>query len=320
MSSEVVITEDDKMPSLIQQISRIAHRGLVDSEEVVEETIIKPPLKKSFVNIKACSKVHEQNVKMVNDSTTPCITGCCFIPNGRLVVCDNKNKTVKFLDKDMKIYFAFPCNKGPWDVDCLNEDCIVVTTPDAKAIQFIDIKPGIKPKYILDIGYKALGVTVNDNHMFAVIADGDKQKYGVEIRNRYGDYVAFIEHIGSEWPQRICTNVDGSKLYYSGRSYTSLYVNCLTRAGFGLYSIRTTALKDLKSLICDDEENLIVCDAGTKGLYVIHSNSVVGDTILSEQDGSVPQSMCFNRINDMLTVASQQETVVKLTAYKLEYD
>ena len=320
--SEVAITEDDKMPSLIQQISRIAYRDTADSEEVPEEMTATQSRKKSFLNIKTCSFVQEQDVKMINDSNTPCITGCCFIPNERLVVCDYSNQKVKFLDKDMKIYFAIPYAKGPWDVDCLNEDCIVVTIPATKSIQFIHIKPGIKSKYKCDIGYKVYGVAVNDKHIFAIIADMDKQQYGVQILNQYGDYVAFIKHIGSElyMPQHICTNIDGSKMYYSGGSNRFLFVNCLTRVGFALYSIRTRALELPKTLICDDDENLIVCDAGTKCLHVINSGGVVGDMILSEQDGFSPQSMCFDKLSDKLIVASWKEKDVKLTVYKLEYD
>lgn len=259
---------------------------------------------------------------MINDSKTPCITGCCFIPNGRLVVCDNNNQTVKFLDKDMKINFTIPCSDGPWDVDCLNEGCIVVTIPERKSIQFIDIKPGIKPKYIHYIGHKAYGVAVNGERMFVSMADTilEKQRLcGVQILNKDGKYVAFIEHIGSGSPQNICTNVDGTKMYYSGGYGTSLFINCFAREGYGLYSVRTNILKSPRSLICDDDENLIVCDDGTKRLHVIDSSGVVSDTILSEQDISVPQSMCFDKINGILNVVSQKEKVVKLTAYKLEY-
>lgn len=317
--SQYVITEDDMAPSLIKQISDIAHRDIADSEEAVEEKII-PAQKKSFLKMKVCCSVQEEDVKMINDSNIPYIRGCCFIPNGCLAICDYANRKVKFLNRDMKIFYSIPCSEAPWGVDCFNENCVVVTIPAASSIQYIRMKPGIRLNFEIDVGYKVYGVTINGNITFVVVADYEKQKYGVQLLTGYGQKSSFIEHIGFGAPKCICTNMDGSKLYYSGGSYSSHYVNCLTQTGFGLYTIRTSALKDITTLISDDDENLIVCDVSTKCIHMIDSNGAVCGTVLSEKDVLQPQSMCLNKGNDLLIVASNNKGVVKLTAYKLEYD
>ena len=136
--SQYVLTEDDKIPSLVQQISDIAHRDIADSEEAVEEKT-NTSQKKSFLNIKTCFSVQEEDAKMINDYGTPLITGCCFIPSGRLAVCDSSNKNVKFLDKDMKLFYSHSCSEAPCDVDCLNDRCIVVTLPAAKSIMRVSM-------------------------------------------------------------------------------------------------------------------------------------------------------------------------------------
>ena len=317
LPAEYVITEDDNIASLIQQISDIGHKKVTDSDEAAVDAK-DTPKKESFVNIKECSHVQEEDIQMINDTQSTSITGCCFMSNGGIALCDNTNDKVKFLDKDMKIYYSFPCAK-PWDVDSFSESIIVVTTPDAKSIQYIYIKPGIKTYCKVDIGYRVYGVhvSVNNKTTFVVIADNEKQRYGIQILKGYGTKLRFINHTGTGQPRYICTNIDGSKLYYSGRRYTSVFVNCMTQTEFGLYTIHTSSMKESLTLMCDDDENLIACDR--ECIHVIDSQGVVCGTVLPEKD-SYLQSMCLDKANGILIVASGKDKIVKLTAYKLKYD
>ena len=320
VSSEYTITEDDKLKSLIQQISDMGHKKVTDSEEVAKDGIATPK-KKSFLKIKECLPVKEKDIKMINDSETPDISGCCFIPNGRLVICDRYNKKVKFLTMDMKIFYSIVFQEEPWDVACLGDYQIVVTIPKSKSMEYIEIKPGIQPRYKVDVGHPCFGVAVHENSIFVAIADHEKKIYGIQVLEGFGRKLYFIEQRDIGNPKCVCTNTDGSKIYYSAGSYSSLFIKCLTKEGHGLIVIRAATLKDLNTLICDDDGNLIACDVfrGSKCIHLIESQGDVCGTILSEKDGYL-QSMCFDQANDLLAVASCQDKIAKITTYKFKYD
>ena len=91
---EIHITEDDTLSTLIQQLTSIGHRDIVDSEEIVEEATNDQSRKKSFLNVSSCSLIKELDITIPFDKMKAYITGSCFLSDGKLVICDNNNKTV----------------------------------------------------------------------------------------------------------------------------------------------------------------------------------------------------------------------------------
>ena len=76
------------------------------------------------------------------DKYIPNITGCCFLPDDGVIVCDFDNKTLKLLEMELKIKFTILCQTSPLDVARFDGDSVVVLFSD-NSFQRIRVKPGI---------------------------------------------------------------------------------------------------------------------------------------------------------------------------------
>ena len=227
---------------------------------------------------------------------------------------------MKILNSDLKIKYTLPCIRGPWDIDSVDESSVAVTFPSANTLQLIAINPGVKIKETFDIGYECYGITVHGKRIFVCINDYQKSTYGVKVLTEKGEELTLIPTLGAGWLRYLCLNADGTKIYYTGGAGTFLFINCVTVEGYGIYSATSTTLRYPRGLICDVNGNLIVCDDETKGVHIITSEGVVGNTVLTEKEGFGPKSLSLNRSNDSLVVGSYKRDASRLTVYKLDYN
>ena len=317
---EIRIMEDEMLQDLIQQLANIGKRETNDSEEILDESV----KKMTFIDIKSCSLIQEADIKLPNDEKVPCISGCCFFPGEGVILCDSYNRKIKILDKDMKIKFTVPCPDSPNDVAYLNECSAVIISTSANTLQFISIKPGVKLQTRKQLKHSLYGFTVYNGKIFISCYNNEKEKSGISVLSAIGEDEDFIPQNGPDfrYPQYLSLNSDGSKIFYIGSSNQSLFVTCLTRSGYGIYSVCNTTLKDPRSIVCDGAGNSMVCDMGTKNVHIIDCNGCVGDSLMTITDDFKPTSMCLNGNGDTLIVASVQNNhnkTSKLTVYRLDY-
>ena len=69
----------------------------------------------------------EVNIRLSDDSNTPHITGCSFLSNGRILLCDNRNKNVKLLDSDMSVKKSLKLSENPYNVAAVSENEAIIT-------------------------------------------------------------------------------------------------------------------------------------------------------------------------------------------------
>ena len=311
---EIHITEDETLPVLIQQLASIGHREIVDSEEIVEEPTNDQSKKNSFLNI---SLVKESDIKLPDDKQTPYITGLCFLSNGDIILCDFHNKKVKVCDKDMKMRFAIPCSDEPWDVDCINDSSVVVTVPGAKSLLFIAIKPGMKLEQTKAINFKCYGVGVKKEAIY--VCGGEQHHLGIKVLTLEGNEMSFFAHMGAGFVRYIHLNDDGTNICYTGGSENIPFVTCLNRDGYEIFSVTRAELKYPRSVVCDKNGNWLVCDDEMKTIFVINSEGVVCNTLMSREDEFEPKSLCLDFDKDILIVPLWSKNSSKLAAFKLNY-
>ena len=322
------IKQDKNHQTLLDQLYQLVHQDVVSeeyagSEEVADDATNGQP--KTFINIKSCPDVKEVNVRVHNDESVPHITGSCWLPDGQVILCDYQNKKIKILDKDFNIKFAAPCPTEPWDVDYIDESSAVVAMPNAKALQFISIKPGFKFQQKRDLNLSCRGVSVHDKNIFVCIDESEPSKWGVKILNLNGNDVAFISHIGAGDPRKICVTADGTKVCYTGGSGNDLFINCVTKDGYGIFSVSSSELGYPRGIVRDECNNIMVCDGIKKCVQIICPDGVCGNVLLTDKNNMYsPTSMCLSKTYDNLIVASYKyvssgPSLSKLTVYKLEY-
>ena len=320
---KIVIREDEMLPDLFQQLTSIGQRETTESEEIQDGIGDKQKKEKSFLDIKSCTALQESDIKLPNDEKVPNITGCCFSPDDGIIICDHDNKKLKILDKDMDIRFTIPCPASPWDVARFDENSVVVLYALDCSFQFVCVKPGIILQQKKPTKMYCYGLESSNKIVYISGYDSERNSHGVASFVKDGRMATFIPFIGAEnqsLGSYLSLSNDNTNIYYVGRSSNACFINKLSTSGYGLYSVCTTSLKKPKSMICDTEGNLIICDTGTKGVHIIDSDGKVGNTILTIIDDYVPTSMCLNASRDTLIVASSQKQSSRITVHKLNYN
>ena len=317
---DIHITEDETLPSLIQQLKNIVHRDIVDSEEITEGATNDPSINKSFLNVSSCSLVKETDIRLPYDAKVPYISGFCFSSGGDIILCDFENMKVKLADKDsMTVKFSIGCSKPPFDVDRINDSSAVATVPESRSLLFIKTKPGLKLQGLKVIDFAGYGVAVYNQTIYVCGNASCGIKKGVKVLSPQGEAISFIAHTGSGIPHYICLSDDASNVCFTAGSGQLSTINCLTRDGYGIFSVSDKCFKYPRSLVCDKTGNCLICDDEMKTIGIVNSVGAVCNTLVTRKDEFQPKSLYLKSSDDLLVVALWSEKCSKLAVYKLNY-
>ena len=321
---DTTITEDRHLPSLLDQMSKLTHQGVADSDEFHEnENGNGDEQKRSFLKLKSCTNIKTVDPRVRSDKDSLSITGCCWLPDDNgVILCDyaSKNKTIKLIDKDFNVTFAAICSSEPYDVALINdESCAVVTLPETKDIQFIEIKPGFRFKEKKNINFTGYGVDANAKYIF--VCGSESSTKGVKLLTLSGEDAGLIPYLGTGTPYKLCLDSTG-KIYHTGGYGNSMYVTSVTVDGHGLFSVSSKDLHEPRGIVCDKDGNVLVCDVTKKCAQVISSAGVCDNIVLTDNEYR-PRALCINKSCDRLIIAWRRASDpynTKLTLYNLEYD
>ena len=320
-SYNTTITEDKKLPSLLDQLSRLVHQDVTDSDEAQDEGN-EDETTKSFLKLKSCTAIKTADPQVRSDKGQLWITGCCWLPDDNgIILCDyeSKNKTLKILDKDMNITFTATCSGDPFDIALINEKSAVATFPCTKEIQFIEIKPGFKLKQKKNISFVGFGVGVKSQYI--IVCGSESSTKGVKLLTLTGDDMSFIPYLGTGTPKKLCLGSSGN-IYYTGGSGNDVYINCVTVDGHGIFSVSSQSLDCPAGIASDEEGNVLVCDENKRCVQIISSTGLCGNIVLTDSQYK-PMAMCINRSFDLIIISwrnSASPYNSKLTLYRLKYD
>ena len=280
-SYNTTITEDKNLQSLLDQLSRLVHQDVTDSDEAQDEGN-EDETTRSFLKLKSCTAIKTVDPQVRSDKGRLWITGCCWLPDDKgIVICDygSMNKTLKILDKDMNVTFTATCSSDPFDIALINEKSAVVTLPCTKEIQFIEIKPGFKLKEKKNISFEGFGVGVHNQYIIVCVSESSTK--GVKLLTLAGDDTSFIPYLGTRTPTKLCLGPGGS-IYYTGGSGNDVYTNCVTVDGHGIFSVSSQSLNDPAGIVSDEEGNVLVCDESKKCVQIISSTGFCGNIVLTD--------------------------------------
>ena len=322
--AKICIREDEMIPDLLQRLKGIAH-GIVAQSEETDSDLNNTQPQNSFICIQSCTSVRDADIKLPDDAKVPNITGCCYLPDERVVLCDYDNKKIKFLDKELKIKYAIPCTESPRDAANLDENRIVVLYGSDNSFQFVCVKPGLILQKKRSTKIYCYGLNSLQEIIYISGIDQETKSRGIALFSWEGRLCKFVQCVGSDLQYLglyLALNVTENEVsvFYVGSSYPCSYINKLSSKGYGIYSVCATSLKKPKSLTCDTSGNLLICDTDTKSVHVVDSGGQVGNSVLTEAGDFAPTSMCLTADRYKLIVASRQNDSAKITVYKLKYE
>ena len=96
---------------------------------------------KIFMDVKNWTFQDKLKVQFSGDMNSSVVTGCCFMPSGELVICDNSNQLVKSF---ANIQSSVLLPAAPFDIAAIDKKNAVVTLPEQKELQLIKVIPIIQ--------------------------------------------------------------------------------------------------------------------------------------------------------------------------------
>ena len=256
-------------------------------------------------------------VRLDDDKTISWISGCSFMPSGDLVLCDRNNGKVKFLDRKCKDKDSLSLNDKPWSLSVIDDSNVIVTLPDTKQLQYIQLVPHMKAGRVILLDKKCFGVAVVGNEIYVSChntpGEGEvrvldpsgnlKRQLGV---NKDGSYQF-------QNPFYLTVSTTGKKIFVS--DYSTSIITCMEPDGNIIYQYKDGDLRYPEALFADAGDNIFVCGWNSDNVQVITADGRKHGTLISANDGlQQPYSIAFRESGNTLVVGCLSNNIF---CYKL---
>lgn len=243
-----------------------------------------------------------------------CITGCEFLPNGKLLVCDNGNKKVKLFDKKFKCVSAHGLHSLPWDIAVVDKERAVVTIPDRKQLQFIGMHHRISIKESVTLEQNCWGISYSNEQLFVTCWSRDaKEVIILDTRGKPKRRISTVQSQPFHTPWFVSGFND--TMYVS--DWGTYIVQGLTTTGIALSKHRKSNLVGPLGLCRDPDENVYVCGRDSNNIHQLSKDGSEHRIFLSEKDGiRQPLNICHRPADDKIIVTSWMSD--KITVFRLQ--
>ena len=259
----------------------------------------------------------EVNIKSSDDSNDPEITGCAFLSNGSVLLCDYQNSKVKLLDSDWSVSKSLKLSDQPGNVAAVDANEAIITFLSIKDLQYISTHPDLK-----------LGKTITL----------PEQCYGLQVVNDE-IYTAYHKSSGHDeiWKLDRSGNMKSKIVLPQSSSYGSLYlglgsltdhnprvyltddinsrVRCYQLDGRMVYQYKDKELTAPRGIYVDSAGNSLVCGCASDNVVVITSDGRKHRELLTSENITRPQCIDFRPEDNTLIVGCWCNS--KLFVYKL---
>ena len=265
----------------------------------------------------------EVDIKLSEDSKIPWISGCDVLQDGGVILCDRSNNKIKLLDSSFTLKENLKLNASPKDVSAIrdNSSSCIITLPDAKQLQYIEIIPTLKTGRVIQIDKKCWGLHVVGEEIYVTVNDNMCAKSGeVRVLDFDGNLIRKIglSHDGScMFVHPYCLRVSPSSknIYVSDQRMPST-ITCLKSDGSVVYQYTDQDLKSSTGICVDAADNILVCGDNSHNVQIVTSMGRKHSTVLTEKDClKNPFSIAYRQKDDTLIVGCYKQN--SLFIYKL---
>ncbi|XP_060561275.1 uncharacterized protein LOC132721044 [Ruditapes philippinarum] len=240
----------------------------------------------------------EENIRMKNDKTQPCICDVCQLPDGTIILADYSNTRIKRLDVNYKIKDCFDLESYPRGICCTGNTEVAVKLDNNK-VWFISVGSSLsKVKDISVKGRGYFGMTYCAGKLW--VYDGN----GVNVYCMDG---TLSNSIGSDGNRhRIFTSiqqmtVSGENVYvahYSGGAF------CLTRDGTVKRELRDKRLAEIRGVCVANDGTVFISGYSSQNIMMFNSEGKCLGELVTKDSGLVnPLSLLFDDKTNCLVAA-----------------
>ena len=265
------------------------------------------------------ASMSEVNIKMSGKRET-WITGCTFMPNGDVVLCDSTNNNIKLLSGTFTIKDSLQLDYQPWDVSPVSSNSVVTTLPHENQLQFIQVMPTLKRlDRSINIGSRCLGVQVVADLIYVTCHNysGPGEVLVLDmngtITHRLGQPDKKPSMFSCPFYNTVCPST--RKLFITDE-YTDT-VSCLMPDGTVVYQYKDAELKGPGGVCVDGGGNVIVCGCGSHNVQVIRADGTKCCTLLTSQYGVYrPCSVAYRESDNTIIVGCYDNN--NILVYKMK--
>ena len=261
----------------------------------------------------------EVNIQLSSDSYNPRITGCTFMSDGGVVLCDRANSNLILLSDTFTVKERLHLDSKPWDVSPVNGSNVMVTLPGKKKLQLIQLMPSLKLDRSINIGRECWGVQVVDDLIYVTCHD-DPGEGEVIVLDMNGTITHRLGHPDKKpsmfsSPYYITVCPFSRKMFIT--DWNTNTVSCLMSDGTVVYQYKDVELSRLTGVCVDGGGNVIVCGCNSHTVQVIRADGTKCCTLLTSQDDvSAPYSVAKRQSDNTLILGCYSSK--NLLVYKMK--
>ena len=223
------------------------------------------------------------------------ITGCIVCPNGKMIVVDNSyNRRLVTLNEDGTLDKEISCSYYPFDVTCLDDTTVAVSTTNG--IEIVNIDSAETERFI-KTSKPCRGITYHNGVLLWC-----EYERGIQMMQLSDDRVTTLVKQLTLSCSYITTC--GDKIYQTNRDTNT--VTCYTIKGNKLWKYKdVSVLNDPRGVTVDNNSNVYVTSCSFHKVVVIEPGGRQGRQLISSDDGLAdPNGIYFNKSKNSLCVAN----------------
>ena len=244
------------------------------------------------------------DIHLSSDSHCPRITGCTFMPDGGVVLCDRSNNSnLISLSDTFTVKERLHLDSPPRDVSPVNGSSVMVTIPGKNQLQLIQVMPSLKIDRSINVGRKCWGVQVVEDLIYVTCHNnhGEGEVLVLDMNGTITHRLGQPDNKSSMFtsPYYITVCPSSRKLFITDWSTDT--VSCLMSDGTVVYQYKDAELSHPEGVVVDGGGNLIVCGASSYNVQVIRADGTKCCTLLTSQDGvKMPYSVAYRQLDNTI--------------------
>ncbi|XP_052816793.1 uncharacterized protein LOC128243224 [Mya arenaria] len=249
------------------------------------------------------------------------VTGSCFLPDGRIILADMHNESLKVADTSFNMVTQTKLSSEPWDVCSVsNNNQIVVSLPNERKLQFFIIGATIQPlrKIGNTAGLKSsqyYGVAFHNDRIYVTCPKDDPPN--VKILDMQGailqQYTQNLQeqNVFSD-PLYITITCDGKTIYVSDSGNKSIItIDPKTETKHTTHPLADENLPG--GIISLHEGEVLTCGFKSNSVLQMNADGKFVEDAVSSQGGLIlPQSVSYCSQGRLLLVTMQKNSLVKV--------
>ena len=261
----------------------------------------------------------EVDINVPNDDRSPSITGCTFLSNGHIILCDNENKKLKLLDSDMSVKKSLKFSDYPWNVAAVGEKEAIITFTNIgnNDIQYIYTQPDLKMGEKITLPDKCCGLQVFNDELYTTChkASGHDEIWRLDrAGNIMSKIVLTQSSSGRSDYLGLCLAGSSPRVYLT--DWNNSRVTCFQFDGKKVYQYEDKEqLERPNGIYVDSAGNSLVCGTDSQNVVVITADGRKHGELLTSNDIRSPSCIDYRPEDNTLIVGCWNSS--KLFVYKL---